>query len=302
MQKRAAILDLGTNTFHLLIVEKDIRQGFLEIYRKRIYVKLAQDGIELLSSAAMKRGMDALVEFTSTIAKFNVGEVRAIGTAALRTAANGPEYVADIKATTGLDVQTIDGDAEAALIHRGVSQIWTTPTAPVLIMDIGGGSVEFIIANEMECLWSASFPIGVAILHKFFPHLEPITEVEKIEISSFLEGHLRPLIKQLKAYEPETLIGASGTFDVLGSMLGRPEDQNYFEVSEALVQDIIGEILRMDLAARQSDARIPAPRVDLIIVALVLLKKVLSFRCFKKICVSSYALKEGVAANIFSGG
>jgi len=301
MQNRAAILDLGTNTFHLLIVDHDDKLGFKEIYRKRIYVKLAQDGIEMLSVAAMNRGISALVEFKGTMADFDVQVIRAIGTAALRTAANGPQYVGEIEALTGIDVQIIDGDEEASLIHKGVSQIWNPPTSPVLIMDIGGGSVEFIIANKLQCLWSASFPIGVAILHKSFPHLEPISEGEQMEISNFLAAHLGPLIKQLDAYEPELLIGASGTFDVLGAMLGRSEEEDYFEVGEDLVQEIIKEILAMDLETRQLDARIPAPRVDLIIVALVLLKKVLSIRHFKKICVSSYALKEGVAATVFSG-
>ncbi|MBK8702453.1 MAG: hypothetical protein IPN33_01770 [Saprospiraceae bacterium] len=86
------------------------------------------------------------------------GKVRASGTAALRTAANGPDFIRQVKEMTGIDVQLITGIEEARLIHLGVLQAIPPTPEPMLIMDIGGGSVEFIISEKDRCYGLKAFP------------------------------------------------------------------------------------------------------------------------------------------------
>jgi exopolyphosphatase/guanosine-5'-triphosphate,3'-diphosphate pyrophosphatase len=105
----------------------------------------------------------------------------------------------------------------------------------------------------------------------------------------------------IRKYQPSLLIGASGTFDVVGAIVGREElTERYHEVDNQTVFQLINDIVIMNEKQRAQDPRIPASRIDMIVVALLLLKKVLVMGPFKKIGISTYALKEGVAASIFS--
>ncbi len=298
--RRIAILDLGTNTFHLLIVEERTDGRFEEILKKRIYVKLALDGIDRLSEAAMERGIQALGEFNRLIRELQTHEITAIGTAALRTATNAPDYLRMIKTTTNVEVQLIDGQEEARLIYLGVSQVWFDPVDPVLIMDIGGGSVEFIIADKDQIHWSVSYPVGVAVLYRNFHRSEPISQADQEALDEFLDDQLRDLKEMLARYRPSVIVGASGTFDVLGTMIGRDPDDRYHEVDDQIVHQMIQEIVLLNEEERARDSRIPASRVDMIVVALLLLRKVLALGSFRRIGISTYALKEGIAFQYFS--
>jgi len=300
--RRIAILDLGTNTFHLLIVEERTDGRFEEILKKRIYVKLALDGIDRLSEAAMERGIQALGEFNRLIRELQTHEITAIGTAALRTATNAPDYLRMIKTTTNVEVQLIDGQEEARLIYLGVSQVWFDPVDPVLIMDIGGGSVEFIIADKDQIHWSVSYPVGVAVLYRNFHRSEPISQADQEALDEFLDDQLRDLKEMLARYRPSVIVGASGTFDVLGTMIGRDPDDRYHEVDDQIVYQMIQEIVLLNEEERARDSRIPASRIDMIVVALLLLRKVLSMGSFRRIGISAYALKEGIAFQYFSHG
>lgn len=278
-----------------------MKNGYEELLKKRVYVKLALDGINSLSPAAMERGINAIIEFKGLIEEYNVKTVRAIGTAALRTAVNSPEYLERIKTITGIEVQLIDGEKEAELIYKGVAQVWEPPDEPTLIMDIGGGSVEFIIADKNQFHWSRSYPVGVAVLYRNFHHSEPISVEDQIALDLFLDKHLDELKAVIRKYQPSLLIGASGTFDVVGAIVGREDlSVRYHEVENLTVFQLINDIVIMNEMQRAQDPRIPASRIDMIVVALLLLKKVLVMGPFKKTGISTYALKEGVAASIFS--
>jgi exopolyphosphatase/guanosine-5'-triphosphate,3'-diphosphate pyrophosphatase len=295
--RRVAVIDLGTNTFHLLIVEQGDGH-FKELERTRIYVKLALDGIEELSGAAMNRGMEALRSLMDIVGRYQIDMIRAIGTAALRTAKNAASYLARIEDEIGIKVEIIDGKEEARLIHLGVSLIWNKPDSPVLLMDIGGGSVEFIIADQHQFLWSASYPLGVAVLYRKFHTEDPISKDSAARLEHFVDEMVSELAIFLNKYQVKTLVGASGTFDVIGDLAGEGSQDRYFEVDVADVHSIIQEISLMSFEARSNDQRIPASRVDMIVVALLLLQKILSLSPFEKIGISAYALKEGVAAEI----
>ena len=145
MLNRYAIIDLGTNTFHLLVAEQQLDNSFKELYRKRYFVKLAEEGIETIGQASLQRGLVALQHFRQVIDELQVKKVKAIGTAALRTATNGPAFVQQVKEDFAISIELITGSQEAAYIHQGVAMAVPFQEENYLLMDIGGGSVEFII-------------------------------------------------------------------------------------------------------------------------------------------------------------
>lgn len=297
---RLGIIDLGTNTFHLLILENG-EAGMVEIYRKRTFVKLAEEGIDQIGEAAQQRAINTMISYRAALTDFEVVKTHAVGTAALRRASNAKQLIESIQSETGIQVEVIDGHREAKLIANGVQAAWNPATASnALIMDIGGGSVEFILASPQKIEWSLSLPIGVAVLHQKFHHSNPISPLETSLLHSFLEREMEELIDLLQSQKISLLIGASGTFDVVADLLGLDPDARYAKSTAKQVQTELKNIANSTIEARLNNPKIPASRVDMIVVASLLILKMLQLHAFKEIGISKYALKEGLAREIFS--
>ena len=150
-----AIIDLGTNTFNLLICDKkDDTQK--TIFKNKIAVKLGEGGIDksMIADAPYQRGIKALETHLDNIKKYKVDKVRAFATSAIRSTKNGAEFVNEVFEKAGFKrLRVIDGDKEAELIYQGVKKVIQFNSNYKLIMDIGGGSTEFIIANSEGILW-----------------------------------------------------------------------------------------------------------------------------------------------------
>ncbi|MEM6377468.1 MAG: exopolyphosphatase [Bacteroidota bacterium] len=298
MKQKIAVIDLGTNTFHLLIVSVEDGQ-FSTLYRERRFIKLAEQGIETIGASAYNRAMEAMTAYAKILKEHQVEECQAFGTAALRTASNGPQFIEDVLQETGIQIQLIDGQREAGLIHKGVALAVPFAKHPILIMDIGGGSVEFIIANEDQVFWAQSFPIGVAVLHRSFHQHDPITDAEKAALLSFLEQTLKPLKVALERYPCHELAGASGTFDVLENILS--EDRcgpHCAEIAAHKLQKISTEIISNALPERLLIPGLPKERADLIVVAMLLIEYVCQLADIDTIYVSAFAMKEGMIAEL----
>lgn len=291
-----AVIDLGTNTFHVLIARTSDKGHFTEVYRERRFVKLAEDGISRISPRAWARGMDAMQAFAQAIASYEVKQVRAIGTAALRTAANGVAFIREVWKKTGIQIELIDGQEEARLIHRGVSLAAPFGASTRLLMDIGGGSVEFILADAKSVYWSESFPIGVAVLHKQFHTTDPIPLVQQGLLRAFLAQALQPLVEQLLHHPVRELVGASGTFDVLETYLIDPSGPTL--LNAASIAPFRDRLLAMPIAERLLMEEMPPARAEMLPVALILLDVVIALAGIELVRVSPYAMKEGALAEM----
>lgn len=292
-----AVIDLGTNTFHLLIATRpDVAGHFQEIYRERRFVKLAAEGIERIGDAPYQRGLEALLHFRQIMDAHNVQQYKAMGTAALRTASNGPDFIAEALSMAQIQISSIPGSEEARLIAKGVLAALPPLTDErILIMDIGGGSVEFIIADRSATLWAQSFPVGVAVLRRLFHHQEPIAEMEIAAIEAFLQTELASLYAVLEQFPTQHLVGAAGTFDVVAMLMssGRPSPNSHEIVLEKF-QALYESCIKSTLAERYAMPQIPFERADMIVVALVLIKHILEKAEIKKLTVSDYSMKEGI--------
>jgi len=291
-----AVIDLGTNTFHLLIFRPLGEQSIEPIFKQRIFVKLAEEGIEQIGGKAQERALAAMRKFATILSDRGVQEVRAIGTAALRKANNSSLLVQQIKEQTGIAVSVISGMQEAQHIADGVRSVWSHSEESALIMDIGGGSVEFIMSEPEKLSWMVSLPIGVAILHRDFHHRDPLHAEEEAALRTFLRKELVAVEEELKEHSVTRLIGASGTFDVIADLFSLPEE-NYVEAKPERIADTLESIVHMSVAERRAHPAIPASRVDMITVAVILIQEVLALARFEEVGISKYALKEGFALN-----
>src|ERR1700761_8968309 len=175
MNKPIAVMDLGTNTFHLLIAES-IGGEIREIVHEQDPVKLGEGGINkgLIQPPSFERGIKSMLRYKELIQENDVLKVRAIATSALRNAANGIDFINEVETQTGIQIEIIDGNVEAEYIYKGIKAAGCLSAQNSLIVDIGGGSVEFIIFNDKEIKWKQSFEVGAARLMDLFHHTDPI--------------------------------------------------------------------------------------------------------------------------------
>lgn len=306
MENKIAIIDMGTNTFHLLVAEAD-EQGYHITYRERLAVKIGKDGINdgIINEHGIHRALLAMQSFKNTIDEKLVGKVYAFGTSALRNASNGEDVVQRIKAVTGIEATIIDGDLEAEYICMGVRAAMHLEEKS-LIMDIGGGSVEFIISDSEKIYWKRSLEIGAQRLLEQFQKNDPITPEEIVALDKYFARSLTELFDALKIHRPKILVGSSGTFDTLSDIFCITHDihKSAEEIETPLTLDGFYEIYE-DLLHKDRDQRMQIPgmiemRVDMIVVACCLIRYILSRHGFNRIRVSTYALKEGVLSTLIN--
>ena len=304
MKNNIAIIDMGTNTFHLMVAELDDLDYHI-IHRERVAVKIGMGGINdgIIIEEGMTRALNALHYFRSILDKFSIKKTLAFGTSALRNAKNGQDIISRIKNETGIDAKIISGDEEATYIYKGVRAAMNLGIEKSLIVDIGGGSVEFIIGNEKEIYWKQSFEIGAQrLLEKFQKH-DPILSDEIVALYEYFKKSLQPLLKSIDEYQPKILVGSSGTFDTLSEIYCLKNSIEWQDRPETpLTIESFYKIFE-EFKNKNRDERLQIPgmiemRVDMIVVASCLIDFLLANIALKGIRVSSYSLKEGVLASL----
>ena len=299
---RISVIDLGTNTFHIVIFEKNQDNQIIEIYRKRHHVFLSEEGIQKIGSSSLKRARIAIVDFKKSLEKFQPSTLQIIGTAALRRASNGPDLKSFIETTLDSDVQVISGKREAELIAKGVLWEFNKPINNALIMDIGGGSVEFIHIVDNTIQWLQSFPIGVGVLYNENQHSEPITKTDKANLINYIESKAKSLLSYLENKKIELLFGASGSFELIpsiteGNYPPKIEKKN-ISISEFI--EIRDRILSSSMEERLRIKGLPPVRAQLIVVAFILMDWILLRTNIQDIRISKFAVKEGLVSELFA--
>lgn len=305
---RVAIVDLGTNTFNLLIA--DVREkGFSVVYSAREVVKLGEKSINenQINEHAFQRGITAFSNHAKVIKEKDAKVVKAFATSAIREALNGKQFTGQIKELTGIDIDVIDGEREAELIYLGNRLAVDLDNEMHLIMDIGGGSTEFIIADQKTIYWKHSFKLGVArLLEKFNPE-DPASQNTVDSVNEYLAKELKPLAEALKKYNVNCLVGSSGGFesvvDMIAGAFGKEpvtpaihcykiDPADYFSVSHKTIYST--------MAQREAMKGLIPMRRDMIVLTYLLIDFVVKMSGVKEVKVSTYALKEGALSEFIA--
>lgn len=304
---RIAIIDLGTNTFNLLVVEVNTDKTYTTLCQTKIAVKLGEGGInkDFITPAPFKRGIDALKTYKTTIQEYKADKTYAVATSAIRGASNGHEFVSKAREEAGIEVRVITGDQEAETIYYGVRNAVKIGEQNSLIIDIGGGSTEFIIANNERIVWKQSFLLGVARLLELFNPSDPIKEPELQTYKDYLKLQLQPLAEAIKKYPITELIGSSGSFDSLAEMVAYKfytphmlDGKTEFTFNLEHYRYIHDIILRSTVAERVQMKGLVAMRVDMIVISTVLVNFILTSFNISQMRLSTYSLKEGILFEI----
>lgn len=300
-RKRIAAIDLGTNSFHALIVDIYSDASFRVVDSLKEMVSLGKEGVgEMLSPESMNRGLHALQKFKLLIDHQGCEKVIAIATSAIREASNGGEFIKMAGDQIGIRIQVIPGKVEAELIGFAIQHGLALDEKPVLIMDIGGGSTEFIIANNDEFLLLESGKTGVARTTADFVHHDPITNKEIQKLTEFYNYSLRNVKDGLAKFPTDVLVGSSGTMQNIATIIARQKGQstsvtlNEFEYTSDEFLEFYDKVIKMDREERQKLSGLDSKRVDLIQTGLVQVKTVIETLGIKRIRTSTQALREGI--------
>lgn len=301
-KKKLAVIDLGTNTFHLLIADVESINKYTIIADNKIPVMIGKNGIShgYITEDAQQRAIDTLQQFRQMMDTHKVQQVYATATSAFRNAKNGQELVSRIKQAVGITIHVIPGEQEAEYIYMGIKEAMPLGKENTMIMDIGGGSVEFIICNVARLLWKHSFEIGAQRLLDKFQLTDPMRQEDIQRMKSFFEEQLTALDEACQQYHPQTLIGASGAFDTLSEIYAHKahisitETQSELPLTIESFQQIHQELTQKNREERRKIPGMIEMRVDMIVVASWLIYHILQRYQPSNIRVSAYAMKEGL--------
>ena len=303
--KKIATIDLGTNGFRLYIAEVSEAGVFTIIHRFTNDLKIASEGFERIGDAPFARGLAAMRQFSTQLKQFNVEKITAFGTAALRLASNGQEFMDTVERETGIKIQLISGEREAELIYKGmrlgflkekgplsIKPIFEDKT-PVLMVDVGGGSVEFIIGNAEKVYWSRSFNVGVTILKQKF---QPKSQIQLIEIQAirdFLNTTCAELIEAIAEFQPKIPLIACGTLDFLVKILRGPAFEN-FEFSKAQFDAFYQQLTFLSESDLKKIESIPHEKIEMLAVSFVLMNWIIQILNADRFIASAFTMKAGI--------
>lgn len=307
---RVGVIDLGTNTFKLLVAERPAgaSAGLHVIHAEEVPSFLGRGGMEdrRITDEAAGRGMAVLRTLMEKARSLGAERVQGFGTSALRNARNGQAFASQVLSALGLQVQIIPGEEEAGLILDGVRQAVPFGNKPKLVMDIGGGSTEFILATDRALMWKHSFEIGTTRLLERFPMLDPMALDTQLRMAQHIDMQLEQLWSVVDRHWPTTLVGSAGSFDSVARMVaierGTPlaEDAQGLTFGTDEFDALKDKLFAMSRVQRAAHPGLPAHRVDTIIPALMLVERVL-LHGMVQLQWSRYSLKEGAAARLLGG-
>lgn len=296
---KLAVIDLGTNTCNLLIAETN-QQQYTLLYQGKVGVKLGKGGIKkkMLMPEAFERATQALKSHLEIISQFAVDQVVTIATSAVRDAANKSDFEMHLLRETGLQLETITGDREAELIFKGVKLAFENLPNRTLVMDIGGGSNEFIEIQNNQILHKESFPLGMARVLEQRLVSDPIKPSEAKAIESWFDTGMQSLWNQLDGKQVSQLIGCSGAFDTVADLIDgtapgtKIRQQQIIELAD--FNRITDKVIFSTKAQRDRMTGMEPLRVEMIVPALILIRLVIQKLDIRNIIQTDFALREGI--------
>jgi exopolyphosphatase/guanosine-5'-triphosphate,3'-diphosphate pyrophosphatase len=297
---RIAAIDIGTNSIRCIIAEASPDGKFKimddEKATVRLGEKLAMTGV--ISDEAAQRAIEAIRRFRKLLTGLNVEAVEAVATSAIRTASNGKDLVTLLSEDLGHEIKVISGEEEAELTAASALSNFDMYGKRYAMVDIGGGSVEVVMAcgNHVEEFYSLD--LGAVVMTDRFLLSDPVDEEELKK----LQRHIRAGLKRTftgKKVPVDALIGSGGTLTALGYMAMQMRKDNYvsihgYEVLRSEVVHLLAMLIRKDLKGRRTIPGLNQDRADIIVAGVVVIDELMRFFDANRVLVNERGIREGL--------
>ncbi|MZQ75051.1 MAG: Ppx/GppA family phosphatase [Peptoclostridium sp.] len=299
---KVAAIDVGTNSMRLLIADYedgDFKNREKHINVTRLGLDVDRDGI--IGEGAIQRNLDSLDEFGSLARHEGCEEIWAIGTSALRDSKNSDEFVKRAAEKSGIAVEIISGAAEADMGFIGVLQGLDRKDENILVVDIGGGSTEFIVGNKDGIKFIKSENIGALRMTEKFLRQDPVDMLEYGLMESYISEELDDTIDKVCKLNIKKVVGIGGTITSVAAMLQEMEPYDMEKIHGSVIRyseisQLLGSLKNMRLSEKRMIKGLQPQRADIITAGVGILEIILRMICFDRMAVSEYDNLEGLIA------
>ena len=304
--RRIAAIDIGTNSFHLLVAAVDPKlRTFRIIQAEKATTRLGERDPETgeLTEAAMQRGLETLRQFRDLAASHRVEQIVTAATSAVREAPNGRDFLQTILDDLGMEVDLVSGPEEARLIYLGVLSGMPFGDRPHLLLDIGGGSTELILADGRDARALTSTRVGAVRLQRDFVRDDPMPPQRRSFLQAFIQGSLEPAVdkvrRRIKPGETPVLVATSGTAMAIGSLAASEEERpprklHGYCVTRQSLNQVVDRLITMTPAQRRELAPINDRRAEIIVPGALILQTTMKMLGVEEFVLSERALREGL--------
>jgi len=295
---RVAALDLGTNTFLCLIADGDLNGIKNVLYDESRVVRLGQ-GLShsgKLHSEALLRAENCLKEFGIAIEHFRPQKILALATSAARDASNA-HLLFEIGKRFHIPIEIITGQQEAQMTYFGAMNL-KPPGVCSLVIDVGGGSTEFILGTDSNILFSKSIDVGCVRLTEKFITEQPVKDSESQKLKEYLEKNFIENISEIKKYRIDQAIAVAGTpTSIVAAELGRFDSQKVhgFVLNDKLLEAWRDRLLKSSIIDKINLLKFEKGRADVIYVGSEILIESMRFLNIKELVVSIQGIRYGIA-------
>ncbi len=301
--KTLAAIDVGSNSIKLLVARRDPSDGghWSEILREKEMVRLGQETLASgsLSEEAMADGIDCLVRYAALARAAGAGAITAVATCAVREAANGDEFVKRVRKETGLRLAVISGEEEARLITRAVRSELPPSCDPLLVLDIGGGSTEVVVAKGDRILLAESLDLGAVRLTDLFVSSDPLSAKDERRLRRAVRSRLERLRKPVRRAKVKTAVGASGTILAVAAIAAGLRGRSPVGAGHRALdrKDVTRIASLLGKSTARQKLRIPgleADRRDIVTAGAILLEELLRAFDVEALLVSDRSLRDAL--------
>lgn len=298
---KIASIDIGTNTCNLVIADYAKGSGLRFLHRDKKPITLINKEFvgNNISAGSVSHLINVLNDYKTTMKAHNVDKIVAIATSGVRSSANRDFLINSVQTESGIKIKVINGNKEAELAWMGVKNAISFDEKPVLIIDIGGGSIEFIICNNSGILWIKSFDIGVARMMISYDFSDPLTIKDIKTVYAIMDKELKVLLQKASVFKVATLIGSSGSFETFAALTKFECDGIIKDETQSNEIDLGGfiqvykKLVRFDEKQRTDMPGMEFIRVKMIPIAAVIVKYLIEKLQINSFIQSNYSIKEG---------
>jgi exopolyphosphatase/guanosine-5'-triphosphate,3'-diphosphate pyrophosphatase len=299
---RLAALDLGSNSFHLLVADVHPDGTFESITREKEMLRLGDEVSRYgrITDASIEHAIDTIRRFKRIADADGAIDIIAKATSAIRSAENGSEVVDEIEDATGVDVEVISGLEEARLIFAAIRASVVIAPAPALCIDIGGGSVEFMVGDASAMRWSTSEHLGVGRLTAELVQNDPPSKGDRRRLEERIRSTLEALEPDVAAFAPRMAVGSSGTLNDLARMVTAartgevPATSNGLRILRGDFLALHDKIMRSKTSERRRMPGLEEQRAELLPAGSMLLAVAMDVFGLDELTTSDWALREGI--------
>ena len=310
MASRFATIDIGTNTILLLVAELD-EDGRFRVLTDRAEIARLGEGVDRtrsLTAAGVERALEVLREYIHACRNFGVEEIAAVGTSALRDALNAKSFLARLKHEFKLDLRVLSGQEEAAYSYLAVQKGLQLDAEDVLVVDVGGGSTEFMRAKDGTLHGWASLDLGSVRLTERYFSSDPVAQEECARLVQAVDAELRPLVIEWSEKRSfDAMVGIAGTFTTLAAVMKGLKNYSHSEVhgsrlARAEVERQVELYRARTVAERKQIPGLEPKRADVILAGALSIERIMTLFAIDEVIVSDQGIRYGLLYEKIAAG